>query len=376
MKKLLCLFLSILLIFCGCNTRVVPQIDISEKFYYMPTTVTFDDGSSGQTLARFNVENGSMTTLCPDPLCDHGFECPFFGVVNYTVEGDIIWFQRDAIDEGVNYICQYDISTGKLRTLAKYEEDGYSYVFKFGFLWKYFTHANPAEDDISVRISLTHENFDDPEVIDPDKIPFAQSGNVYYYAEYGKYHSPATAVYAMTTDFLDEWLVADNLFSSQFKYYNGYVYYIQDGMLIRVSVDESVTGTAVNTKEKVKSNVGAFFFRNDYLFYLQSEEDEAEVIGWDEFLEEEIKNTYDGKIWRAKPDGSKAKIFTETTEYVISKSGLSNAQVGGNLVVRYGCWKDKQRDGETYSAWRANEGGLLVISLDDGTYDAYSVWDE
>jgi len=94
MKKLFCLLMITVILLCGCNTRVKPQIDISEKYYYMPTAVTFDNGSRGETLARFNVENGSITPLCPDPLCDHGTECPFFGVVNYTVDGDIIWFQR------------------------------------------------------------------------------------------------------------------------------------------------------------------------------------------------------------------------------------------------------------------------------------------
>ena len=364
------------MLLCGCNTRVKPQIDISEKYYYMPTAVTFDNGSRGETLARFNVENGSITPLCPDPLCDHGTECPFFGVVNYTVDGDIIWFQRYMIDENTDYICQYDISNGKLRTLAKYEDDGYSYAFKFGYLWKYFSHNDPNDNDLSMRISLSEENFDDPEKIDPSKIPFSQVGDIYYYAVRGAFNSPATEVRAMYTDLTDDWRVADDVFSMNFTYYNGYVYYIEKEALMRVSVDEAITGVPVNTKEPVKEHVGAFFFSNDMLYYLQNEGADAEAIGWDEFLEEEVKNTYGGKIWRANPDGSKAKVFTETDGYVISKSMLSNAQVGSRLVVRYGCWKEKQRDGETFKAWRSAEGGLLVVNLDDGTYQAYSVFDE
>lgn len=376
MKKLLCLLMCIAMLLCGCNTRVKPQIDISEKYYYMPTAVTFDNGSRGETLARFNVENGRITPLCPDPLCDHGTECPFFGVVNYTVDGDIIWFQRYMIDENTDYICQYDISNGKLRTLAKYEDDGYSYAFKFGYLWKYFSHNDPTDNDLSMRISLSEENFDDPEKIDPSKIPFAQVDDIYYYAVRGAFNSPATEVRAMYTDLTDDWRVADDVFSMNFTYYNGYVYYIEKEALMRVSVDEAITGVPVNTKEPVKDHVGAFFFSNDMLYYLQNEGADAEVIGWDEFLEEEVKNTYGGKIWRANPDGSKAKVFTETDGYVISKSMLSNAQVGSRIVVRYGCWKEKQRDGETLKTWHAAEGGLLVVNLDDGTYEAYSVFDE
>lgn len=376
MKKLLCLLMVTAVLLCGCSTRVKPQIDISEKYYYMPTAVTFDNGNRGETLARFNVENGRITPLCPDPLCDHGTECPFFGVVNYTVDGDIIWFQRYMIDENTDYICQYDISNGKLRTLAKYEDDGYSYAFKFGYLWKYFSHNDPTDNDLSVRISLSEENFDDPEKIDPSKIPFAQVGDIYYYAVHGAFNSPATEVRAMYTDLTDDWRVADDVFSMNFTYYNGYVYYIEKEALMRVSIDEAITGVPANTKEPVKDNVGAFFFSNDMLYYLQNEGADAEVIGWDEFLEEEVKNTYGGKIWRANPDGSKAKVFTETDGYVISKSMLSNAQVGSRLVVRYGCWKEKQRDGETLKAWRTAEGGLLVVNLDDGTYEAYSVFDE
>ena len=381
MKKLFCLLMVIAMLLCGCNTRVKPQIDISEKYYYLTSHVDYGRGSTATLLHRFNVENGSMTPLCPDPLCEHSEEagCPFAGARNYTVDGDTIWFNRvlnNRDGERVTVICRYDIADGKLRVLQEYKDDGYTYVFKFGYLWKYFTHENPTDKDISVRISLEEENFDDPEEIDPGKIPFAQVGDVYYYGAFGTYHSPATEVYAMYTDLTDEWLVADDMFSMNFTYYDGFLYYIQEGTLMRVSVDEEITGIPVNTKETVKKAIAAYFFYDNSLFYLQSEGDDAEVIGWDEFLEEEVKNTYGGKIWRANPDGSKAKVFTETDGYVISKSMLSTAQVGSRLVVRYGCWKEKQRDGETFKAWRSAEGGLLVVNLDDGTYQAYSVFDE
>ena len=115
---------------CGCNTRVKPQIDISEKYYYMTSLVSFSNGT-GNTLFRFNVENGSMTTLCPDPLCDHGEECPFFGVINYSVDGNIIRFDRNYYDsdgEFVTAICEYDISEGKPRVLKKYKELGIKIV--------------------------------------------------------------------------------------------------------------------------------------------------------------------------------------------------------------------------------------------------------
>ena len=146
---------------------------------------------------------------------------------------------------------------------------------------------------------------------------------------------------------------------------------------MRVSVDEEITGIPINTKEPVmdRMNTGGYFFHNGYLYYLQEEED-PEVIGWDEFLEEDALNIYGGKVWRAKPDGSRAELLTQTDGYVIAGFGFSNAQVGGKLVMRYGCWKDKERDGQTFRAWRSTEGGLLVIDLDDGTYQGYAVFDE
>ena len=374
MKRLFCVLISALLLLCSCTTRVKPQIDISEKYYYMPTTVTFDNGSRGETLARFNVENGSITTLCPDPLCDHGMECPFFGVINYTVDGDVIWFQRYMIDENADYICQYDIASGKLRTLAKYEDDGYSYAFKFGYLWKYFSHNDPIDNDLSVRISLAEENFDDPEKIEPSKIPFAQVGDVYYYGVRGAFNSPATEIRAMYTDLTDDWRVADGVFSMNFTYDGGYVYYIEKDTLMRVSVDEEITGIPVNTKETVKDRVGSFFLYDEHLYYLQYEED-PESIGWDAYEEEDVKNLYGGKLWRANPDGSRAKVFMETESYVISKNFVG-AQVGSKILLRYGCWKDKTLEGQTWRVWRAAEGGLLVVDLNDGTYQGYAVFDE
>ena len=380
MKKLLCLLMVTAVLLCGCTTRVKPQIDISEKYYYLTSQVEFNAGTA-ITLFRFNVENGRMTTLCPDPLCDHGEECPFFDVINYSVDGNIIRFDRifyDSDGEFVNAICEYDISEGKLRVLKQYKEDGYTNTFKFGYFWHIFTIQDPERDFGSFRVSIEEENFDDPEKVDPDKMPFAQVGDVYYYAKHGPFHSPATEVYAMYTDLTDEWLVADGMISSGFKYYEGFLYYVQKDTLMRVSVDEEITGIPINTKETVmdRMNKGGYFFHNGYLYYLQEEED-PEVIGWDEFLEEDALNIYGGKVWRAKPDGSRAELLTQTDGYVIAGFGFANAQVGGKLVMRYGYWKDKQtRDGEMRRAWRSTEGGLLVIDLDDGTYQGYAVFDE
>ena len=65
----------------------------------------------------------------------------------------------------------------------------------------------------------------------------------------------------------------------------------------------------------------------------------------------------------------------ETESYVISKNFVG-AQVGSKILLRYGCWKDKMLEGQTWRVWRATEGGLLVIDLDDGTYQGYAVFDE
>ena len=45
MKKLVYLTIAALLLLCSCTTRVKPQTDISEKYYYMPIEVTFDSGN-------------------------------------------------------------------------------------------------------------------------------------------------------------------------------------------------------------------------------------------------------------------------------------------------------------------------------------------
>lgn len=380
MKKIVfvLVLLSLTVLFASCSNELKPQIDITDKFYYLSVYVENEYGGTN-LLHRFNVENGRMTPLCSDPLCDHSSEagCAFNGLINYTVEDDIIWFDRngEGEDDIDSYICRYDIANGTLDIMETYKTSGYTNVFKYGHLWRYFTHSNPTEKDISIRVSLSECNFNDPEEIDADKIPFAQNGDLYYYADFGKFHSPATSIYAAYTDFSDEWLVADGIFATDFRYWNGFIYYLEKENLWRVSVDEEISGQPTNTKEMLKERISGYFFHGDKLFYLQKEE-EPDMIGWDEYLEEDVENTYGGKIWRANPDGTKAKVYIEIDDYVISKSQLYNAQVGSKIVLRFGKWIEREKSGEILMNWRAADGGLIVIDLAEGGYTAYEdLWE-
>jgi len=121
LKRILPLLLAAVLL-SGCGSRVQPSVDITGKYYYLPVHVEYGRGSSTTALHRFNVETGSLTPLCPDPLCSHGVgECMFSGLINHCADNDVIWFDSHNHDDDgeVVSICRYHVDSGKLDVLIR-----------------------------------------------------------------------------------------------------------------------------------------------------------------------------------------------------------------------------------------------------------------
>ena len=77
-------------------------------------------------LAKTNMVTGITTTLCDDPLCEHGNDCRFSNAHSPYLVGTIVYFYREAgmfIEEDVAFmttqICSYDYESGKYTVIQE-----------------------------------------------------------------------------------------------------------------------------------------------------------------------------------------------------------------------------------------------------------------
>lgn len=117
--KAICLFaaLTMLLLLIGC-TADDDNIDLTETYHFYQ-----DNG----ILMKLNVHTGESSTVCIDPVCEHGKDCAFTSVVSYTVHNDTVYFSRTHVS-GVQYIdnkpyieetiCAYSYKTGEVKVLC------------------------------------------------------------------------------------------------------------------------------------------------------------------------------------------------------------------------------------------------------------------
>ena len=73
---------------CSGNTdhdRPKPSDFVNERFIYR-----MDNG----TLKRYDLVNKTISVACPDPLCEHGDDCPVTNISGYTVTDKYVFLER------------------------------------------------------------------------------------------------------------------------------------------------------------------------------------------------------------------------------------------------------------------------------------------
>ena len=118
-------------------------IDGGKQLQYDGGRLYFLNGSNGkrdQTLMTLNLKTGMITSVCPDPLCDHATpDCPFYGIVPlfYVCDGKIFYKRMTSYtyrnpDGTPRYRVDiqdsvfYDTESGKVHVLETYDKKGFS----------------------------------------------------------------------------------------------------------------------------------------------------------------------------------------------------------------------------------------------------------
>ena len=83
--------------------------------------VVLSDGNDG-TLIKYNIHNGEMSYLCPDPFCDHQNDnCQFGGVGvladDYDFIENIVYYANDEKGTGQTCLYSFDIDTSATKLL-------------------------------------------------------------------------------------------------------------------------------------------------------------------------------------------------------------------------------------------------------------------
>ncbi|MEA4832307.1 MAG: hypothetical protein VB118_06795 [Oscillospiraceae bacterium] len=163
MKKLLILILCVLFclpLFSCNNTQDNPNTKntdtkINSKYIF---------AVNSNTLLKYNVEDGSKSYACPDPLCTHDNDkCVFYGIQDaITVTADRVYFTKYK-SFTTRSIWYYDISSEKTEKI--YDEDTdimgiYEIEGNIYFNSMFYIKDKDDEEDIKIEYSLFRYNKD------------------------------------------------------------------------------------------------------------------------------------------------------------------------------------------------------------------------
>jgi len=117
-------------------TLIAEQYQYYEGYLYFfnghpSNSYTLPATSAPTTLLRMNLRTGNITTLCPDPLCDHNSsDCPFAGnITSFFIDDQTVFYRRSYNEydsqskkhDRKRQLCIYDMKNMKL-TVLKEEE--------------------------------------------------------------------------------------------------------------------------------------------------------------------------------------------------------------------------------------------------------------
>ena len=107
---------------CSGNTdydRPKPSDFVNERFIYR-----MDNG----TLKRYDLVNKTISVACPDPLCEHGDDCPVTNISGYTVTDKYVFLERGFGGKRSMMLSVYDIEKNTIEPLVEGTQIGYVYM--------------------------------------------------------------------------------------------------------------------------------------------------------------------------------------------------------------------------------------------------------
>lgn len=279
---------------------------------------------------RFNVLTGSVTPLCEDPVCTHGWDsgCAFENFLQtspYTLfDGKFYYMTKDFRDFDSDYCFRcYDLFDGGRRIVCEMPfmtgTVSVRTLISGGHL--YYTYSETGEQ-FDVDLSTGKAVHRDETTEEERALFVCEYKGKKYYLDYGKTTLMAVDKSGARSE------VMRQMFANAFFDENSgkIVYSVKDGGIYACDLSDYSESVAT------EGALGSFVLDGNYIYYTKPV-DNPPYLGYDRNDREDKYNTTGGTIWRTDIlTGETAKLFDDA-EYNLEYWTIE--RVGSHLVVNY-----------------------------------------
>lgn len=342
-----------LILLCGCSDGEGMTMSDICVFHQR------SDGVPVKTLPK----SGVTSTVCVDPLCTHGEECPLYGCVfpdgsTAITVGNYYCFARES--RGETSLLAYDMTSGEVRELTRGED---SLLLMYGYeRYLYYSAARRGESGgevvnsyeifradigsgkiISIQSNGGYSSENRVSTEDFPSIYAIDSGRIFWY-------TPAERGYIFyTTDLPGKdrrGLDIDNPRIMNGAYHDGWAYYTIfnntgsfsdcDSDLERLRFMNEKTlrrcNVATGEDELVLDNLAEYIVTDGGVYFTVCESEPREIkLGKDTYYD-----LFAGKIYRMKTDGSEPELFCSLGQIDLSVHGrLFLGCAGSRLALAF-----------------------------------------
>ena len=340
MKKIISVFLAAITVFAlfSCNNTTGTDTETDATADGLKTCnygkiwkdyIVISDGNDG-TLIKYNIHNGEMSFLCPDPFCRHEEDCQFAGVGVLSHSFDFIentvYYANDEKGTGQNCLYSFDIDTsatkllyeseGVIRDVHAYERrlfireiTGGRYNAESRCFW-YDTITGKTEEYKGKQSGIKLNRIENDRMIwysifNHDLYFTDLEGNEYQDYDFGSYYG--------------------NHYDIEYPEYGDNE--TKSGLY--------VTFSGETERKLLKEGVGQVTFAENKIIYTKVVPKEERRVGFVDELGREYYDPYNGDVYIMNPDGSDDHLLFHCDEYISELPDGSNGLISGDYVGMY-----------------------------------------
>ncbi len=333
MKNLTLIVIVLLFVLSACSNITSTQTTVGEsteaenistryksyKYGTVEGDYIFARDSQGRPV-KYNVHDGKMSFVCPDPFCDHeSGKCQFYGIRSemFTSIGNIVYYLKHD-ETGKSTLYSFDTKTAETKKVFD-NADSYMtsvYAYEYGLLIRvaenlscgiksyYFWYDTKTGASEKLNDSYVPLDFIIYMIRD-DRIIWKLPGKQDYYS----------------TD-----LHGDDYKEYDFGYRYGNYYkmeyeFAEDGRRL-YSLYATFAGESERTC--ILKDIGpCFYYENKLVYFITEPRDEQRAAHVDEngYV---TKDPTGGNVYVANPDGSDAHLLYHTDEFITGNTSDMN----------------------------------------------------
>jgi hypothetical protein len=366
MKKIISVFLAAITVFAlfscnnttGTDTETDATADGLKTCNYGKTWkdyIVISDGNDG-TLIKYNVHNGEMSFLCPDPFCRHEEDCQFGGVgvlsKDYDFIENTVYYANDENGTGQNSLYSFDIDTSATKLL--YESEGVIRdVRAYGrrlFIREVTGDKHSAKTRCFWYETATGktEEYNGENTETSIKLNWIMNDRMMWYSIFTKEYFFTDLSGSIVKDYDMDYKYGNHYSRERVENEDGSAKYIL-----------YVTLEGETEKKALIDNVGQCTFAENKIIYTKPVPKDERRVAYVDELGKEFKDPYNGDIYIMNPDGSDDHLLFHCDEKIIEMADASNGLISGDYI---GIYADHLLEGT------GNIFVLMIVNIKTGEY--------